>query len=161
MDTEILRRCPPLSYLEKNDEVSWLSPINWPIVSGKDFIKSKSLIRQLKWLIIWILRVEIPEFSSWFWLFFGLFLGFLGCHFKHSVSIEIVTEIRRHFSKVYIAGFWSTISSSIMATETTIFYQKIFAPFLIPVIVKSWPVIVIEFWVLVGLHSINYRGISW
>ena len=132
-----------------------LTPINWPIGLGKDFIKSKSFNRQLKWLMIWTLCVEIPEFSFWFWLLFRLLIGEAG--FEHCVSIKIA-EIWGHFSKVYIAWLWSTVCSSKMATETTVFHEKIFTPFFIPVIVKSWPVIVIEIRVLVGLHSFLYQA---
>ena len=146
----------PVSYLEEKAKAFRLTPINWPIGLGKDFIKSKSFNRQLKWLMIWTLCVEIPEFSFWFWLLFRLLIGEAG--FKHCVSVKLLTEIWWHFSKVNIAWLWSTICSTKMATETTIFHEKIFTPFFIPVIVKSWPVIVIEIRVLVGLHSFLYQA---
>ena len=149
----------PLAQLQQPAKAPECPPIVFWLLEGKILFIEKLLIDSLT--VKWILGVEIPEFSFWpsrlFWFFrfFRLFFGRMGCKdvIEHSTSIKIA-KIRRHSGKVCITWLWSTVCSAKMTTETIVLYEKVFTPLFIPVIVECWPVIVIEFWILERLHSI-------
>ena len=149
----------PLEQLQQPAKAPECPPIVFWLLEGKILFIGKVLIDSLT--VKWILGVEIPEFSFWpsrlFWFFgfFRLFFGRMGCKdvIEHSTSIKIA-KIRRHSGEVRITWLWSTVCSAKMTTETIVLYEKVFTPLFIPVIVECWPVIVIEFWILERLHSI-------
>ena len=118
--------------------------------------------------VIIFLCVEIPKFSFWSRLFFGLLGLFRFFHFsrmcrenviEHSISIKIA-KIGWHLSKVDKAWLWSAVCCTKMTTKTIIFDQKIFTPCLVPVIIKCWPIIIVECRILVELQTPPKLGLG-